>query len=333
VNYALGANSGGVTNLVASSTMYPVSLVGNSAANSISGNDTGNTLAGGGGNDTIVGGSGNDLIFAGSQSYSSTLTGSVSLVSGGGNNTLVSGAGVATMVGGTGDNTYYVNNSADVVKQTTQGGGVGTVITSVSYDMGKQAVGVTNLNVNSTTGVKITGNALADSITGGTGNDSLIAGAGGSTLQAFGQQGGAQPGGSSEADMMTGGSGADSFVLGNQSGSFYLDSGGYKPGDASYAGINNFDLSKDQLVLSGSQGGYSAVFFSDIKAANTGSDLTTFNQEIAAFTARTGITPSNKDIMLYHGDITAGNADFIAGIHTTTTAGSADDVLTKATFV
>jgi uncharacterized delta-60 repeat protein len=265
--------------------------------------------------------------------FGSDATSKDSLVGGAGNDTLVSSAGVATLDGGTGDNTYYVNNSADVVKQTTQGGGVGTVITSVSYDMGKQAVGVTVLTANSTTGVKITGNALADSITGGTGNDSLIAGAGGSTLRAFGQQGGTQPGGSSEADMMTGGSGADSFVLGNRSGSFYLDSGGYKPGDASYAGINNFDLSKDQLVLSGSQGGYSAVFFSDIKAANTGSDLTTFNQEIAAFTARTGITPSNKDIMLYHGDITTGNADFIAGIHTTTTAGSADDVLTKATFV
>jgi Ca2+-binding RTX toxin-like protein len=265
--------------------------------------------------------------------FGSDTLGADSLIGGDGNDTLVSSVGLATMDGGMGNNTFYVNNSADVVKQNTAGGGVGTVITSVSYDLGRQAVGVSILTTNSTTGVKITGNSLADSITGGTGNDSLIAGAGGSTLQAFGQQGGVQQVVSSEADVMIGGAGADSFVLGNQSGSFYLDSGGYKLGDASYAGINNFDLSKDQLMLSGSRDGYSSAFFKDIKAATTGSDLITFNKEIAAFTARTGITPADKDIMLYSGDVYSGTADFIAGIHTTTTVISADDILKTATFV
>jgi len=160
-----------------------------------------------------------------------------------------------------------------------------------------------------------------------------------SLWQAFGQQGGTQQTSGFEADVMTGGTGADSFVLGNSSGSFYLDSGKYYPGvttspsDASWAGINNFDISKDQLVLSGTAGDYSAAFFKDIKTPLSGSDLAAFNQVVSAFTSTTGITPASTDILLYHGVLGSGNEDFIAGIHTTSTLSSAGDILNRATFV
>jgi uncharacterized delta-60 repeat protein len=268
-------------------------------------------------------------------SYGSDTLGADSLVGGSGDDTLVSSAGFATLDGGAGNNTYFVNNSSVVVRQNTLNGNSGVVYTSVSYDMSKQATSVSTLISGSATGVILTGNALACIIGGGMGNDSLIAGTGGATLQGFGQQGGVLQSSDFEADVMTGAGGTDTFVLGDTSGSFYLDSGGYSPGSASYAGISNFDLSKDRLVLAGSVSDYSAAFFKDVKAANTGSDLIAFNQEVKAFTAMTGITPSDKDIMLYRGDIVTGYADFIAGIRTTSNLNSAGDFLNqnRATFV
>jgi len=85
-------------------------------------------------------------------------------------------------------------------------------------------------------------------------------------------------------------------------------------------------------VLSGSSDQYSAAFYKDIKDSMTGSDLTAFNQVVSAFTVSTGITPTNTDVLLYNGDITTGNADFIAGIRTTSALDFADQILDKATF-
>jgi uncharacterized delta-60 repeat protein len=296
------------------------------------------TLSGGGFLATITDANGNTTFARYSASgqldlgFGSDTLGADSLVGGAGDDTLVSSSGLATLDGGTGNNTFYVNNSSVVVRQSTLNSDTGTVYSSVSYDLSKQAPNVATLVSTSATGVILKGNALVDSIVGSVGNDTITAGTGGGTLQAFGQHGGVQQGSSFEADLMTGGVGADSFVLGDSSGCFYLDSGIYTSGDASYAGINNFDLTKDQLVLFGSAGDYSAAFFQDYKANITGSDLVAFNKEIQAFTALTGITPSNKDIMLYHGDISAGGADFIAGIHTTTTLGLASDILNHVTI-
>src|SRR5438128_1665673 len=48
-----------------------------------------------------------------------------------GNDTLVAGSGIATMNGGSGNDTFVVNNTADVVN--AHAGGLNTVLTSVSY--------------------------------------------------------------------------------------------------------------------------------------------------------------------------------------------------------
>jgi uncharacterized delta-60 repeat protein len=108
--------------------------------------------------------------------FGSDTLGADSLVGGAGDDTLVSSAGVATLDGGTGNNTYFVNNSSVVVRQSTLNGDGGTVYTSVSYDMGRQATSVPNLSSNSASGVTLTGNSLRNSIDGGSGNDTLFGG-------------------------------------------------------------------------------------------------------------------------------------------------------------
>jgi uncharacterized delta-60 repeat protein len=106
--------------------------------------------------------------------FGSDPAGADSLVGGAGNDTLVSGAGVTTMDGGLGDDWYVVNNSADVIRESTlSSGGVDTVVTTVSYTLGG---GLENLG-GSDTGLSLTGNALANSIEGGKGNDTIFLGA------------------------------------------------------------------------------------------------------------------------------------------------------------
>src|SRR5207247_4072263 len=48
-----------------------------------------------------------------------------------GNDTLVAGSGIATMNGGSGNDTFVVNNAADVVNAKV--GGLNTVLTRASY--------------------------------------------------------------------------------------------------------------------------------------------------------------------------------------------------------
>ncbi|HWW04223.1 calcium-binding protein [Collimonas sp.] len=94
-----------------------------------------------------------------------------------GNDTLIAGSGVATLVGGSGNDTFVINNVADVVN--AQAGGINTVLTSVNY--------VAPSNVQNLTGIgsadlTLTGNDLANVITANHGNDTLIASNGIATL-------------------------------------------------------------------------------------------------------------------------------------------------------
>ena len=120
--------------------------------------------------------------------FGSDPAGADSLVGGAGNDTLISGAGVTTMDGGLGDDWYVVNNSADVIRESTLAGdillpgapslvslnGNDTVTTSVNYTLG---AGVENLIAMADFGLSLAGNSGANSINGGNGNDTIFLGA------------------------------------------------------------------------------------------------------------------------------------------------------------
>src|SRR5262249_61089014 len=93
------------------------------------------------------------------------------------NNVLDGGAGTDTLIGGAGNDTYYVDNGGDSVVETT-GGGIDTVVSTVSYTLPAE-VEILVLNGNAQTGFgnalnnTITGNGTANVMSGGAGNDTL----------------------------------------------------------------------------------------------------------------------------------------------------------------
>jgi cysteinyl-tRNA synthetase len=124
-----------------------------------------------------------------------------------GNDTLVGGAGADTLVGGTGNDTYYVNNPADVIVEYPAQG-TDTVWASVDYTLAA-GVSVETMKVNSTTGLKLTGNEFVRSMIGNTGNATLIAGSSNATLN--GGAGNDSLVGGAGNDKLTGGGGNDTL--------------------------------------------------------------------------------------------------------------------------
>jgi Ca2+-binding RTX toxin-like protein len=113
-----------------------------------------------------------------------------------GNNVLDGGAGADRMAGGLGNDTYYVDNSADVVTETA-GNGTDLVMASASFAL---TGAVENLTLRGTAAIDGTGDSLANAIIGNTGANSL-SGLGGNDVLT----------GRGGADTLTGGSGADTF--------------------------------------------------------------------------------------------------------------------------
>ena len=103
-----------------------------------------------------------------------------------GNDILNDGGGIATMKGGQGDDTYIVNNSADVVTEAV-GGGSDTIFASVNYALNAGSE-IEFLKANTTAGITLKGNEFNTTIVGGVGNDTLIAGTGNDTLLGNGGQ-------------------------------------------------------------------------------------------------------------------------------------------------
>ncbi len=158
--------------------------------NSIVGSSLNNLLVGGVGNDTLSGFAGND-----------TLLGNA------GNDILIGGIGNDSLVGGIGSDIYYLENTGDVISETsTIATDVDTVRSSVSYSLG---INLERLSLQGTTNINATGNNQSNLLVGNTGSNLLIGLGGNDTL--LGNGGNDVLVGASGNDILTGDSGNDSF--------------------------------------------------------------------------------------------------------------------------
>ncbi|EHK75328.1 Hemolysin-type calcium-binding protein [Sinorhizobium meliloti CCNWSX0020] len=112
-----------------------------------------------------------------------------------GGDTLDGGAGGDVMRGGSGDDTYFVENTGDLVDESSDNGaGLDIVRSSISFSLGNIAAvkgNVENLGLQGSNAIDGTGNALnnvlvgngkANTLNGEAGNDTLIGGLGNDTL-------------------------------------------------------------------------------------------------------------------------------------------------------
>jgi Ca2+-binding RTX toxin-like protein len=147
-----------------------VTLNGSTGADTIIGSDRPDTLNGGQGDDALTGGLGNDALNGGA-----------------GNDVLNGGEGDDVAAGGAGDDTYFLDRANERVTELA-GEGVDEIRTTVATDSlsGTARANVENLTGLLETGQTLSGNALANVITGGGGADRLFGGAGRDELRGGG---------------------------------------------------------------------------------------------------------------------------------------------------
>ncbi len=233
VSHVLADN---VENLVLTGTA-DIAGTGNSLNNVISANGGVNVLAGLGGDDTYVvdntadvvveqAGEGVDTVLS-SATYTLSdnienlvLTGTASIDGTGnalanqltgndGANTLDGGGGADALAGGAGNDTYVVDHVGDVVTEAS-GGGIDTILSSVSYTL---SANVENMTLTGVADIDAVGNALDNVLTGNTGNNRLYGLAGNDTL--VGAAGNDLLDGGAGADALAGSSGDDTYVVDN----------------------------------------------------------------------------------------------------------------------
>ncbi len=122
------------------------------------------------------------------------------------NNVLDGGGAADTMAGGAGNDTYVIQDSNDIVDETTNGGaGIDTVKSSISFNLTASAKVLGNVEKLVLTGsanISGGGNSSANTLFGNTGNNTLNGGANADTL-----------GGGLGNDVLTGGTGTDKFLF------------------------------------------------------------------------------------------------------------------------
>jgi Ca2+-binding RTX toxin-like protein len=211
ITYTLSVN---VENLTLTGTSA-INGTGNALNNVITGNSANNILSGGSGADTMIGGIGDDTYIVdnsgdvitenanqgvdtvqssityalGVNVENLTLTGT-SAINGTGNalnnvitgnsanNILSGGVGADTMNGGAGNDTYIVDNTGDIITESSSAG-TDSAQSSVTYTL---AANVENLILTGTSAINGTGNALNNVITGNSANNILSGGSGADTL-------------------------------------------------------------------------------------------------------------------------------------------------------
>ncbi|QXH34067.1 peroxidase family protein [Pseudomonas muyukensis] len=149
-----------------------------------------------------------NLAYTGSGDFSGTGNAQANTLTGGvGNDTLNGGAGDDRLVGGAGNDTYVVDSVLDAVVEAA-GGGIDTVLTSLSaYTLSANVENLTYTGVGNFIGI---GNGSNNVISGGGGNDLLSGNAGDDTLN--GNAGNDTLNGDGGNDRLFGGLGADTLV-------------------------------------------------------------------------------------------------------------------------
>ncbi|WP_146242207.1 calcium-binding protein, partial [Pseudomonas jessenii] len=117
--------------------------------------------------------SGTAAINGTGNSLANTLTGNSAA------NVLNGGVGADTMIGGLGNDIYYVDSAGDVVSETSDSGGIDTVIASVNRILGNYQE---NLSLSGTAALNGSGNGLANTLTGNSAANVLNGGVGADTM-------------------------------------------------------------------------------------------------------------------------------------------------------
>jgi Ca2+-binding RTX toxin-like protein len=170
--------------------------------------------------DDVMGGDGNDLIVGNALGNKlAGARGSDSLRGGAGNDTLDGGTGSDTLVGGAGNDVYYVDRVDDLVTEAS-GEGSDTINTSVDWVIGASQY-VEKVVALGTSGITLTGNAMANQLVGNVAANALNGGGGDDVLQGAG--GDDRLTGSSGNDRLEGGAGIDTMAGGLGNDIYYVD--------------------------------------------------------------------------------------------------------------
>ena len=171
---------------------------GNAIANTITGGSGNDFLYGMAGDDQLNGGAGNDFLDGGDGADNlQGGAGNDNMSGGAGNDRLEGGLGADSMTGGSGDDVYLVDNAADSVKESANGGTDVVQTTLLKYTLANNVETLVFTGTGNFTG---RGNAIANTITSGSGNDSL-----------YGMGGNDQLNGGAGNDALDGGDGADNL--------------------------------------------------------------------------------------------------------------------------
>ncbi len=227
----------------------PINATGNSQINTLIGNSANNRIDGLGGADKMTGGLGNDtyivdntgdLVIEGSTegtadviltSVSYTLTGKfietmtltgtnpinatgnsqINTLIGNSANNLIDGLGGADkMTGGLGNDTYVVDNAADMVTEGSTEGAADVILSSVTYNLTGRHI--ETLTLTGGANINAAGNSQANTLTGNTGANTLTGLGGSDTLS-----------GGAGADMLLGGDGLDILTGGGEADHFRFE--------------------------------------------------------------------------------------------------------------